>query len=205
MVERLRREGIRDERVLSVMGQIQRQRFVPADHQNWTYDDSALQIGHGQTISHPYIVALMTELVQPLPKKRVLDIGTGSGYQAAVLAKLCKEVDSIEIVEPLATAARKRLTALGYANVNVRCGDGYRGWPERAPFDIIVVAAAPDHVPQPLVDQLAPGGRLVVPVGDGSQELMLIEKDLYGGVKHREVLPVRFVPMTGQAQKVQKS
>jgi protein-L-isoaspartate(D-aspartate) O-methyltransferase len=201
MVERLRSQGIGDEHVLAAMGQIERQRFVPADRQSLAYDDAALQIGHDQTISRPYIVALMTELVQPSPNKRVLDIGTGSGYQAAVLAKLCKHVDSIEIVEPLANEARKRLTTLGYTNVNVRCGDGYRGWPEIAPFDIIVVAAAPDHVPQPLVDQLAPGGRLVIPVGENSQELMLIEKDLHGSIQPRKVLPVSFVPMTGQAQK----
>jgi protein-L-isoaspartate(D-aspartate) O-methyltransferase len=200
MIERLRSQGIRDEQVLAAMGRIQRHRFVPADRQDQAYADSALQIGHDQTISSPYIVARMTELVQPSPNKRVLDIGTGSGYQAAVLAKLCKQVDSIEIVEPLANQARKRLTALGYANVNVRYGDGYRGWPEIAPFDIIVVAAAPDHVPQALVDQLAPGGRLVIPVGQSSQELLLIEKDLRGSIQRREVLPVTFVPMTGQAQ-----
>jgi len=204
MVERLRSQGIRDERVLAAMGQIQRQRFVPADHQDQAYADTPLQIGHGQTISSPYIVALMTELVQPSPKKRALDVGTGSGYQAAVLAKVCKHVDSIEIVEPLANEARKRLAALDYANVNVRCGDGYRGWTELAPFDIIVVAAAPDHVPQTLVDQLAPGGRLVIPVGKSSQELLLIERDLRGSIQHREVRPVKFVPMTGQAQKGQK-
>ena len=200
MVENLRSQGIRDEQVLAAMGQIQRQRFVPADRQDHAYADAALQIGHDQTISRPYIVALMTELVQPSPKKRVLDIGTGSGYQAAVLAKLCKHVYSIEIVEPLANAAQKRLTALGYRNVTVRCGDGYRGWPESAPFDIIVVAAAPDHVPQALVDQLAPGGRLVIPVGQSSQELLLIQKDMRGSVQRREILPVKFVPMTGQVR-----
>ncbi len=204
LVERLRSHGIKNQQVLAAMGEIQRQRFVPADRQEQAYSDDALQIGHGQTISSPYIVALMTELVQPSPKKRVLDIGTGSGYQAAVLAKLCKQVNSIEIVEPLANQARKRLTALGYKNVVVRCGDGYCGWPQIAPFDIVVVAAAPDHVPQALVDQLAPGGRLVIPVGQGSQELLLIQKDMHGAVQRREVLPVRFVPMTGQAQRVQK-
>ena len=145
----------------------------------------------------------MTELVRPSPEKRVLDIGTGSGYQAAVLAKLCKQVYSIEIVEPLAIRAAKRLTALGYANVTVRCGTVTTAGGRR-PFDIIVVAAAPDHVPPALIDQLAPGGRLVIPVGDGSQELLLIEKDTHGSIQRREVLPVRFVPMTGQAQRVQK-
>jgi protein-L-isoaspartate(D-aspartate) O-methyltransferase len=201
MVENLRRQGIKDQRVLAVMGQVERQRFVPADRQAQAYADAALQIGHGQTISRPFIVALMTELVQPSPRKRALEIGTGSGYQAAILAQLCRHVYSIEIVEPLANAAQKRLAALGYDNVTVRCGDGYRGWPETAPFEVIVVAAAPDHVPQPLVDQLAPGGRLVIPVGDDSQQLLLIEKDQHGSVHRRAVRPVTFVPMTGQAQK----
>ena len=134
----------------------------------------------------------------------MLDIGTGSGYQAAVLSKLCKRVYSIEIVAPLANQARKRLADLGYANATVRCGDGYHGWREAAPFDIIVVAAAPDHVPPALVEQLAPGGRLVIPVGDGSQKLLLIEKDVHGAVRRREIVPVSFVPMTGEAQKAHK-
>jgi protein-L-isoaspartate(D-aspartate) O-methyltransferase len=205
MIEDLRRQGIRDGHVLAAMGQIQRQRFVPADRREQAYADDALQIGHDQTISRPYIVALMTELVQPSPTTRVLDIGTGSGYQAAVLAKLCEHVYSIEIVEPLANQARKRLATLGYNNVSVRCGDGYRGWPEIAPFDVIVVAAAPDHVPQALIEQLAPGGRLVIPVGQDSQKLLLIQKDMHGSVEGREVLSVKFVPMTGQAQKGRKS
>jgi protein-L-isoaspartate(D-aspartate) O-methyltransferase len=204
MIENLSRQGIRDKAVLAAMGRIQRHRFVPADRQDRAYADMALQIGHGQTISRPYIVALMTELVQPSPNKRALDIGTGSGYQAAVLGSLCKQVYSVEIVEPLANAARKRLAAMGYANVVVHCGDGYHGWSEFAPFYIIVVAAAPDHVPQALVDQLAPGGRLVIPVGDNSQELLLIEKGLHGSVHHWAVRPVTFVPMTGQAQQRQK-
>jgi protein-L-isoaspartate(D-aspartate) O-methyltransferase len=200
MIDNLRHGGIKDERVLAAMGEIQRERFVPADRQAMAYADSALQIGHDQTISAPHIVALMTELARPAPGKRVLDIGTGSGYQAAVLAKLCKEVYSIEIVKPLADEARKRLTTLGYGNVVVRCGDGYQGWREEGPFDIIVVAAAPDRVPPALVELLAPGGRLVIPVGGKSQELLLIEKDLHGSVQRRQVVPVKFVPMTGKAQ-----
>ncbi len=204
MIENLRREGIRDQEVLRAMGRIWRHCFVPADRQDRAYADMALQIGHSQTISRPYIVALMTELVQPSPKKRALDIGTGSGYQAAVLGSLCKQVFSIEIVKPLADAARTRLAAMGCTNVVVRCGDGYHGWAELAPFDIIVVAAAPDHVPQALVDQLAPGGRLVIPVGNDSQELLLIEKDGHGSVQRRAVRPVSFVPMTGEARTKQK-
>ena len=203
LIENLGREGIRDKAVLAAMGRIQRQQFVPADRQDRAYADTALQIGHRQTISRPYIVALMTELVQPSPKKRALDIGTGSGYQAAVLGSLCKQVYSVEIVEPLANAARMRLAAMGYTNITVRCGDGYHGWPAFAPFDIIVVAAAPDHVPQPLIDQLAPGGRLVIPVGNDAQKLLLIEKDQRGFVHRRAIRPVTFVPMTGEAQKRQ--
>ena len=204
MIETLRSQGIGDERVLAVMGQIPRERFVPADSQGQAYSDAALPIGHDQTISSPFIVALTTQLVRPSPERRALDIGTGSGYQAAILADLCKDVYSIEIVEPLADEARQRLAALDYKNVNIRCGDGYRGWPENAPFDIIVVAAAPDHVPQAFVDQLAPGGRLVIPVGQNSQELLLIQKDANGLVQRRQVLPVKFVPMTGEAQDNQK-
>jgi len=165
MVEQdLRGRDITDKRVLDAMGRIRRQEFVPPDLRNMAYADRPLPIGHDQTISQPYIVALMTQLVRPKPGSRALDIGTGSGYQAAVLAELCKEVYSVEILKPLADSAKKRLARLGYKNVTVRSGDGYRGWPKHAPFDLIIVAAAPDHVPQPLIDQLAPGGRLVIPV-----------------------------------------
>jgi protein-L-isoaspartate(D-aspartate) O-methyltransferase len=143
----------------------------------------------------------MTQLADPKPKQRALDVGTGSGYQAAVLAKICREVYSIEIVKPLAEEAGKRLKQLGYKNVTVRDGDGYRGWPEKAPFDVIIVAAAPDHVPQPLVDQLAPGGRLVLPVGGWNQQLIVIEKRKDGTVDRKPNIPVMFVPMTGEAQK----
>ena len=156
--------------------------------------------GNGQTISQPYIVALMTQLVQPGPDKKALDVGTGSGYQAAVLAELVKEVFSIEIVEPLAKESRERLRRLGYKNITVRHGDGYRGWESEAPFDIIIVAAAPDHVPQPLVDQLATGGKMVIPVGDWRQKLVVIEKDENGEVTRSNVAPVAFVPMTGEAE-----
>ena len=199
--EDLRGRDITDERVLEAMGRVRRQCFVQKSHEDLAYADHPLPIGHDQTISQPYIVALMTQLVQPQPEGRALDIGTGSGYQAAVLAGLCKEVYSIEIVEPLAEEARQRLKALGYKNITVRCGDGYRGWPEHAPFDVIIVAAAPDHVPQPLVDQLAPGGRLVIPVGRYFQELVLIEKQEDGTVRRESVTGVAFVPMTGEAEK----
>ena len=203
MVERhLHARGIDDQRVLEVMGRIHRQEFVPAEFRDLAYADRPLPIGHGQTISQPYIVALMTQLVKLKPNGRVLDIGTGSGYQAAVLAELSKEVYSIEIIESLAEEARGRLDRLGYKNVTVRQGDGYRGWPEAAPFDAIIVAAAPDHVPQPLIDQLAPGGRLVIPVGRFFQELLLVEKQPNGSVERRVVAGVAFVPMTGEAEQV---
>jgi len=193
---------ITDQKVLEVMGRVPRQRFVPPTLQAQAYDDNSLRIGHNQTISQPYIVALMTQLVEPKAKSRALDVGTGSGYQAAVLAEICKEVYSIEIVEPLADEAKKRLMDLGYKNVTVRHGDGYRGWPEKAPFDVIIVAAAPGHVPQPLVDQLAPGGKLVIPVGGRfHQQLILIEKDNEGVVHRKPNIPVLFVPMTGEAQR----
>ena len=205
MIDRdLRARGIQDRRVLEAMARVPRQRFVPPDQVPYAYDDRPLPIGYGQTISQPYIVALMTELARPTPESKALDIGTGSGYQAAILAELCKEVYSIEILDPLAQEAKKRLQELGYKNVAVRTGDGYQGWPEKAPFDLIIVAAAPDHVPQPLVDQLAPGGRLVIPVGRHwwSQELLVIEKQPDGSIRQRSVASVAFVPMTGKAQEV---
>jgi protein-L-isoaspartate(D-aspartate) O-methyltransferase len=202
MVEtQLRGRDITDERVLAAMLRVPRHVFVPAELQDDAYVDGPLPIGHGQTISQPYIVALMTQLVRPKPADRALDVGTGSGYQAAVLAELVHEVYGIEIVCPLAEEASERLTALGYRNVTVRCGDGYQGWKEHAPFDIIVVAAAPDHVPRPLVEQLAPGGRLVIPVGDVDQELRLLEKQADGSIREIAVAPVRFVPMTGEARR----
>lgn len=192
---------IKDQLVLQAMGRIPRHEFVPQELRDNAYVDHPLPIGHQQTISQPYIVALMTQLVEAKEGARALDIGTGSGYQAAVLAEICKEVYSIEIVEPLAKEATKRLADLGYKNITVRHGDGYQGWPDKAPFDVIIVAAAPDHVPQPLIDQLAPGGKLVIPVGQWYQELLVIERDEDGEVHRHRGIGVRFVPMTGEAQK----
>jgi len=194
------RRDITNRRVLEAMARVPRHRFVPEDLKFVAYEDRPLPIGHDQTISQPYIVGLMTQLVDPQPDEKALDVGTGSGYQAAVLAELCEEVYSIEIVKPLADEASARLTELGYKNVTVRHGDGYQGWKEHAPFEAIVVAAAPDHVPQPLVDQLAPGGRLIIPVGDWYQELVLIEKAEDGTTSRRTIAPVAFVPMTGEAR-----
>jgi len=183
------------------MRKVPRHKFVPGKLQSVAYADCALSIEQGQTISQPYIVALMTQLALPGPKDRALDVGTGSGYQAAVLAELVEKVYSIEILRPLAESASKRLEKLGYRNVQVRCGDGYRGWPEQAPFDVILVAAAPDHIPPPLMDQLAPNGRLVIPVGTFRQELLVVDKDATGKVHRRKVVPVAFVPMTGEARR----
>jgi protein-L-isoaspartate(D-aspartate) O-methyltransferase len=196
----LRGRDIENARVLEVMGRVPRHLFVPEAIREAAYADRPLPIGEAQTISQPYIVALMTQLVEPQKTSRALDIGTGSGYQAAVLGEICKQVHSIEIVKPLADRAKKRLADLGYKNITVRHGDGYQGWKEKAPFDVIIVAAAPDHVPQPLIDQLAPGGKLVIPVGRHYQGLILIEKKKDGTVERKSVLPVRFVPMTGKAQ-----
>ncbi len=198
MVRRqLAERDITEPRVLDAMRAVPRHLFVPDRVRLQAYDDSPLSIGYGQTISQPYIVGLMTQLSQPHPDAVALDVGTGSGYQAAVLACLCREVYSIEIVEPLALDARQRLSNLGYDNVTVRVGDGYRGWPEHAPFDLIIVAAAPDHVPAPLVDQLKAGGRLVIPVGQHLQSLLLVEKKADGSTRQRQIAPVSFVPMTG--------
>jgi protein-L-isoaspartate(D-aspartate) O-methyltransferase len=195
MVEtQIRNRGVSDSRVLRAMEAVPRHEFVPKNSVNQAYDDHPLFIGHGQTISQPYIVALMTEVLQLSPEDRVLEIGTGSGYQAAVLAELVDSVYSIEIVEELGVEAAQRLEALGYGNVNVRIGDGYQGWPEQAPFDAVIVTAAPETVPRELVNQLAEGGRMVLPVGIGIQELLLIErKD--GKVTQRHITSVRFVPM----------
>ncbi|MBX6314596.1 MAG: protein-L-isoaspartate(D-aspartate) O-methyltransferase [Isosphaeraceae bacterium] len=202
VAEQLRGRDITDRRLLEVMGRVPRHRFVPPDWQAWAYEDHPLPIGQGQTISQPYIVALMTQLAAPKPGAKALEIGTGSGYQAAVLAGLVRQVYSIEIHCDLAAEARRRLAALGYRNVEIRCGDGFRGWPEQAPFDIILVTAAPPEVPPPLLEQLAVGGRLVLPVGRGGiQQLLVIEKRPDGSLDRRMVAPVRFVPMTGEAQK----
>jgi protein-L-isoaspartate(D-aspartate) O-methyltransferase len=192
--------GITDDRVLAAMGMVPRHLFVPSSQSSSAYEDHPLPIGQGQTISQPYIVAFMTQALQLRGGEKVLEIGTGSGYQAAVLAEIADEVYTIEIVAALSEEARARLERLGYRNIHVRTGDGYRGWPEAAPFDAILVTAAPDHVPKALVEQLAPNGRMILPVGDLEQSLILIEKDGQGNVHEREVLPVRFVPMTGEAQ-----
>lgn len=192
--------GVRNHRVLEALRTVPRHLFVPPQMQPYAYLDRPLPIGYDQTISQPYIVGFMTEALKLKPNERVLEIGTGSGYQAAVLSLLVREVYSIEIVEPLASQAAERLRQLGYSKVTVRAGDGYRGWPEAAPFDAIMVTAAPDHVPQPLLDQLAPAGRLVLPVGKNFQRLVRIERTAKG-FKRENLLPVRFVPMTGEAEK----
>ena len=188
---------VNDPAVLAAMAAVPRHLFVPPQYRDQAYEDFPLPIGHGQTISQPYIVALMTELARPSPADRVLEVGTGSGYQAAVISRLVARVFSVELVDPLAQSAAAVLRRLGYANVTVRSGDGYLGWPDEAPFDIILVTAAPEDVPAALVAQLKPGGRLVVPVGPvhDVQDLQLIEKDAAGRVSTRSVIPVRFVPM----------
>jgi protein-L-isoaspartate(D-aspartate) O-methyltransferase len=191
--------GVSDARVLDAMRRVPRHRFVPAAQREQAYTDRPLAIGQGQTISQPYIVALMTELIQPRSDTRVLEIGTGSGYQAAVLAECVGQVYTIEILPELGRQSAKLLEELGYDRIHSRIGDGFDGWPEHAPFDAIVVTAAPPRVPQPLLDQLAPGGRLVIPVGQGSQNLLLITRTP-DGFERRTVTPVRFVPMTGKAQ-----
>ena len=194
------RPPITDARVLDAMRAVPRHLFVPDDLVAHAYEDRPLAIGHQQTISQPYIVALMTELLDAGAHEKVLEIGTGSGYQAAVLAALVDSVYSIEIVEPLGRQAERDLARAGAGNVHLRIGDGYLGWPEAAPFDAIIVTAAPDHVPQPLIDQLAVGGRMVIPVGDAwaTQELLLLEKTEAGDLRRRRVMPVRFVPFTGK-------
>lgn len=198
MVARLRAGGIADEAVLAAMASVPRHAFVDAALASRAYEDTALPIGHGQTISQPYIVALMTDLIDPEASDVVLEVGTGSGYQAAVLAELVARVFTIEIVEPVGRRAAEALARLGYRNVATRIGDGYGGWPEAAPFDAILVTAAAPAVPAPLVDQLKPGGRLVIPVGGQweVQELLVIEKQPDGATSTRRTIPVRFVPLT---------
>ena len=188
--------GISDELVLAAMREVERHRFVPSDFESDAYGDYPLPIGQNQTISQPYIVGLMTALLKIDSTDRVLEIGTGSGYQAAVLAEIAAEVYSIEIIPELANRAESLLTDLGYENITVRCGDGFAGWPEQAPFDAVIVTCAPPRVPQPLIDQLADSGRLVIPVGLDYQELLLLEKT-EDGIVTKRVAPVRFVPMTG--------
>jgi len=193
--------GVHDERVLGAMAKVPREEFVPPEVRAASYTDQPLPIGYGQTISQPYMVAFMTEQLRPSAKDRVLEIGTGSGYQAAILADLVAEVYSIEIVEPLAKNAEVTLQRLGYKNVHIKTGDGYKGWPEFAPFDAIIVTCAPERVPQPLTDQLKEGGRMIIPVGPtGVQQLYLLQKR-NGQLLQSAVELVRFVPMTGQAEK----
>ena len=186
--------------VMRAMESVPRHRFVPDAAIGSAYRNRPLAIGNGQTISQPYIVALSTELIDPEPGDTVLEVGTGSGYQAAVLAELVGRVYSIEIIEPLGRQAAERLAALGYRNVEVRIGDGYQGWPERAPFDAIVVTAAAPYIPEPLLAQLKPGGRMIIPVGrrDEGQEMLLVSKGEDGSLQTRTVIPVRFVPLTGE-------
>ncbi len=197
MVEQqIQARGVKNERVLKAMLEVKRHLFVPEPYRELAYSDRPLPIGEGQTISQPYIVALMTELVNPRKDEKVLEIGTGSGYQAAVLAKLCQQVYTIEIVESLAESAKARLKKLGYDNINVKHGDGFKGWEKYAPYDAIIVTCAPPEIPPPLIEQLKEGGRLVIPVGEHFQELKLVEKE-NGEIHIRDIIPVRFVPMTG--------
>ncbi len=192
--------GIQDSKLIHAMLRIPRHRFVPENLRNLAYSDNPLPIGLEQTISQPYIVALMTELLKLNHGGRVLEVGTGSGYQAAILAEIGCEVYTIEILDPVSETAQQILKSLGYQNIHFRIGDGYKGWQEYAPFDAISVTAAPDHIPQSLIEQLKIGGRMVIPVGALYQELLLIKKK-ENGVDMKTVTPVRFVPMTGEAQK----
>jgi protein-L-isoaspartate(D-aspartate) O-methyltransferase len=189
-----------DDRVMAAMERVPRHEFLPADLRYCAYDNGPAPIGSGQTISQPYIVALMSDLLNTKPADIILEVGTGSGYQAAILSQLVQQVYSVEIIEDLATAARKRLNKLGYDNVEVRNGDGYFGWPEHAPYDGVIVTAAAPHIPQPLIDQLQIGARLVIPVGlpYSYQELMVVEKKANGGIETQKVLGVSFVPLTGE-------
>jgi protein-L-isoaspartate(D-aspartate) O-methyltransferase len=198
MVEtQIRARDVRDAAVLRAVGRVPRHLFVPDDMRHFAYEDRPLPIGRGQTISQPYIVAYMTEALQLMPAHTVLEIGTGSGYQAAVLAEIVKQVYSIEIVPDLAESARRTLTQAGYRNVEVRSGNGYLGWPEHAPFDRIIVTAAPPEIPQALVDQLAVGGIMVVPVGTSYQEIVIVTKTPNGATQKRTI-EVRFVPMVSK-------
>ncbi len=196
----IRARGVADSKVLAAMARVPRHEFVPETVRAQAYEDYPLPIGEKQTISQPYIVALMTSLLQLEGGEKVLEIGTGSGYQAAVLSEIAGEVYTMEILAPLSARAQRRLTALGYANIRYRVGDGWQGWPEAAPFDGIVVTAAPEKVPQGLIDQLKVGGRMVVPVGSFFQDLKVLTKTPTG-YETRNVIPVRFVPMTGEAER----
>ncbi|MEX0320683.1 MAG: protein-L-isoaspartate(D-aspartate) O-methyltransferase [Puniceicoccaceae bacterium] len=198
LVTHLAQQGIKNKAVLQAMREVRRHEFMPSNLAAYAYEDRPLPIGHGQTISQPYIVALMTELLDLEPDDNVLEVGTGQGYQAAVLGKIVKDVTTIEIVKPLATKARANLEKLGYTNIKVVHGDGYHGYKSKAPFDAIIVTAAPEQIPPPLLQQLKPGGRLVIPVGKSgrTQKLQLIKKDLNGVTTTKTIIPVRFVPFT---------
>ena len=200
VAEQLRGRDIRDQRVLDAMTKVPRHLFVPEEHRPSAYNDYPLSIGHGQTISQPYIVGFMTQALDVQAEHKVLEIGTGSGYQAAVLGELAGQVYTIEIVEALAADADRTLQRLGYKNVHVRAGNGYAGWPEEAPFDRIMVTAAPDEVPPALVEQLKVGGVMAIPVGSIDQELRILRRTA-GGLETLQTLPVRFVPMTGKPKK----
>ena len=196
------RQSITNAQVLAAMGKVPRHEFVPAHVQSQAYLNRPLPIGHGQPVSEPYVVAFMTEKIEPRPTDRVLEIGTGSGYQAAVLAELTAQVYTIEIIKDLASRAAATLQRLGYTNVYARAGDGYKGWPEAAPFDAIIVTCSPEKVPQPLIDQLKEGGRMIIPIGPANrQELVLLHKH-DGKLDRQAVLPIHFVPMTGEARKI---
>jgi protein-L-isoaspartate(D-aspartate) O-methyltransferase len=199
--EQIQARGIRDPKTLAALAKVPRHLFVPDAFRDHAYDDRPLPIGYEQTISQPYIVAFMTEALGLDGTERVLEVGTGSGYQAAILSEIAAQVHTIEIVPELADGAAALLERLGYRNVAVRAGDGYRGWPDAAPFDAIIVTAAPDHVPEPLVDQLAPGGRMIIPVGGTSQEIRILTRRADGSLEERRSIPVRFVPMTGEAER----
>ena len=200
VAEQLRARDVRDPRVLAAMERVPRHLLVPDEVRAEAYEDHPLPIGHGQTISQPYVVGFMTQGLDVRPEHRVLEIGTGSGYQAAVLAELAREVYTMEIVEPLAESARRSLEELGYRNVHVRAGNGYDGWPEHAPFDRIIVTAAPEEVPPALVEQLSVGGIMAIPVGPGMMQELRILRRTAGGLELLQTLPVRFVPMTGKRE-----
>ncbi|HFE63463.1 MAG TPA: protein-L-isoaspartate(D-aspartate) O-methyltransferase [Caldithrix sp.] len=202
VANQISRRGVKDQRVLEAMRTVPRHEFVPEYSRTKAYFDEPLPIGFGQTISQPYIVAYMTEQLELTGDERVLEIGTGSGYQAAVLAELADSVFTIEIVPELSQQAQQVLDRLGYRNIQFKIGDGYQGWEEKSPFDAIIVTAAPEEIPQPLIDQLKVGGRLIIPVGDYFQDLFLVRKTPTGVKKERK-LPVRFVPMVGEAEKDQ--
>lgn len=199
--EQIERRGVKNKNVLDAIRKVPRHKFVPVHLQKYAYADEPLPIGEDQTISQPYIVAFMTEQLQLKPGYKVLEIGTGSGYQAAILGEISDSVFTIEIVDVLAQRAKETLENLGYKHIFVKSGDGYKGWPEQAPFDAIIITAAPTKIPQPLVKQLKIGGRMILPLGEYSQELVLLEKNNEKDVTKKPLLPVRFVPMTGEIEK----